>query len=482
MSLAPKVTGSVCEFSQTPPPVKPKPIVRRPSNQESPARIMSTVTINPTNSYHLKLSDKDSESSSVSDSCSPVASVTLRRGSVDRTAMENRSFVVTSENVDYSSNLKSRSSSAMESGTVNSPPMDGSYFMAKTDSMGRPFALHFEKGSKFGNTLPVLEDPMARNRSLSLPVVELEKDKKAGNETYSESSSVNGTKSLNGGLKFIPPFTLSAPRTVVSDGPSTTYVSTNSDVGSRQPVAANPGYRTGRPSYEASTSHLIRTIASHMRKDRQSALRSSTVGTTLLESKDGEHQRSHGSSDSFQQSESASTPDAQQVTDSPHPAKVRRPSHDNVKQATFSSEVSMFPNKPTYDEMVFTASFGAEVSAPDTTATTAPAKQGSPKPRRVSYLMATSGAGETSTPADQKVWGTAPQGRRAGKPTVWEGLSSTLQPVMVHVSSGMELCEDSNREEGVDIHPDEIAEDEVGFIAAYYFVSCRWFLIMWSCM
>ena len=83
--------------SQSPPPVKPKPVYRRLSSHDSPTSVMSIMTINPANSFHLKLSDKDSQSSAVYDRGIPTPSVTLRRGSVDRTAMENRSFVITSE-------------------------------------------------------------------------------------------------------------------------------------------------------------------------------------------------------------------------------------------------------------------------------------------------------------------------------------------------------------------------------------------------
>lgn len=427
---------------------------------------MSTVTISPANSYHLKMSDKTSQSTIALGSDMPASVVTLRRGSVDRTAMENRSFVVTSDSVDYNSNLKSRSSSALES-SVTSPRMDGSYFMAATDSTGRPLALRFEKGSKMGNTLTVLEDSRTKSRSHSLPVVELEgfEQRNRASSTISDLdkgssrnvANVYGSEDDRSSVS-IPPFMLSSPRTVVSDSPSTTYVNTNLDAaGSRQPVAADPGYKKAWSSREENTLYLIKTITSHMNKDRQGGLKSSTMGTTLLESKDAYPQRQTSSSGRWMPSDShTEIHDA----DSPHPAKVLRQSDEPVKQGGYSSQVSVFPNKPSFEEMTFTPTAGTSASEVESSQAN---KQGSPKPRRVSYLMATS-RGTPGSP-DQKIWATSPQGKKPPKSSVFQALSTMLPPVMVHVSSGMELCEDVNGEEGMDMPADE---DEVQYWLAKF--------------
>ena len=421
---------------------------------------MSTMTINPANSFHLKLSDRASQSSPVSDRGSPAPLVMLRRGSVDRAAMENRSFVVTSESMDYNSNLKSRSSSTLESSSVKAPHMDGSYFMAATDSTGRPLALRFDKGSKMGNTLTVLEDSWTKSRSHSLPVGEMQglEDRNRTASSVSDVEKVNSVKDRYGsndkehGSVSIPPFMLSAPRTVASDSPSTTYMKTSPDMGSRQPVATDPGYRKGRQSYEETTSYLIRTIASHMSKDRPAGLKSSTMGATLLESKEGQPHRQSGDNGRWS---SESNAEMYRDAESPHPAKVPRQSEDHMKQAAYSSQVSMYPNKPSLDEMTMTRTVGPMLSETESSQVN---KQGSPKPRRVSYLMATSRG--TSSPSDQKIWSTAPQSKKSAKSPLFEAFSTMLPPVMVHVSSGMELCEDMNEDEGMEIPASE-QEDEV---------------------
>lgn len=443
--------------------MKPKPAYRRRSSGETPGKVMSTVTISPANSYHLKMSDKTSQSATSLGSDTPSPAVTLRRGSVDRTAMENRSYVITSGNVDYNSNLKSRSSSALETGT-STPRMEGSYFMATTDSTGRSLALRFEKGSKVGNTLTVLEDSRIKSRSHSLPVVELqglEEQNRATNNSNDSSkrSSMNvadvyGPENDDRSSVSIP-FMLSSPRTVASDSPSTTYMNTNADVGSRQPVATDPNYKTTRPSQEEtpSKSYLIRTIASKMNKDRQGGLKSSTMGTTLLESKDAYPQWQSGDNGRWMPTDSNS--EMHKDADSPHPAKVPRQSDDPVKQDGYASKISIFPNKPSFEEINYTPTIGTSSSDAETSQAN---KQGSPKPRRVSYLMATS-RGMPSAP-DQKMWATAPQGKKPAKSSLFQALSTMLPPAMVHVSSGMELCEDVNGEEGMDIVSDE-REDEV---------------------
>ena len=409
------------------------------------------------------MSDKTSQSAVALGVDTPAPVVTLRRGSVDRTAMENRSFVITSDSVDYNSNLKSRSSSALESGSTSSRHMDGSYFMATTDSMGRPLALRFEKGSKVGNTLTVLEDSRTKNRSHSLPAAELQglEDRSRTSSNPLNVTDVYGTNDDPSSVS-IPPFMLSSPRTVASDSLSTTYMNTNPDVGSRQPVAADPGYKKAQASHEESTSYLIRKIASRMNKDRQGGLKSSTMGTTLLESKDVYSQRQSSSSERWVESESNTERNTD--SDSPHPAKVPRQSDNHIKQGGYSSQVSVFPNKPSFEEVTFAPTFGVSTSESDSSQAT---KQGSPKPRRVSYLMATS----HSTPAssDQKVWATAPQSKKPTKSSLFEALSTMLPPVMVHVSSGMELCEDVTGEEGMDIAVDE-QEDEV---LHYLYASLR---------
>ncbi|PFX24563.1 rho GTPase-activating protein 21-A-like isoform X2 [Stylophora pistillata] len=460
-SIPPSISVGSHEFtSQSPPPVKPKPAYRRLSSHDSPTRVMSTMTINPANSFYLKLSDKDSQSSAVHDRGSPSPSVTLRRGSVDRTAMENRSFVITSESAPYNNNLKSRSSSALESSSVKSPHMDGSYFMAATDSTGRPLALRFDKGSKMGNTLTVLEDSWTKSRSHSLPEGEMQnlEDQNRSPGGISELKKVNSvndkyaSNSKERGSLNIPPFMLSAPRTVASDSTSTTYMNTSLDMGSRQPVATDPGYRKSHPSHEETTSYLIRTIASHMNKNSPGGLKSSTVGATLLESKEGLPHRQSGDSGRWS---SQTNTEMQRDSQSPHPAKVPRQSEDHVKQAGYSSQLSVYRNNPPLDEMTVMRTVGHAVSEPDPSAAN---KQGSPKPRRVSYLMATSKGASSSSPSDQKIWSTAPQSK--GKSPLVEAFSNMLPPVMVHVSSGMELCEDVNGDEGMDIPASE-QEDEV---------------------
>ena len=409
------------------------------------------------------MSDKTSQSATAlggGDSEAPI--VTLRRGSVDRTAMENRSYVITSDSMDYNSNLKSRSSSALESAS-NYPRMEGSYFMAATDSSGRPLALRFEKGSKVGNTLTVLEDSR-KMRSHSLPVVELQGlgEQSRASHDISDSSkakSVNvadayGSENDDRSSVNIPPFMLSSPRTVASDSPSTTYLNTDADNGSRQPIATDPGYKKSRSSPEetSSKSYLIRTIASRMHKDRQEGLKSSTMGTTLLESKDVHPHWQSGGPGRWVPTDSSS--EMQKDSDSPHLAKVPRQSDDQAKQDRYSSQVSVNPNKP-FEELSFTPIIGSSSSEAENSQAN---KQGSPKPRRVSYLMATSRGMPHSS--DQKIWATSPQGKKPGKSSVFQALSTMLPPVMVHVSSGMELCEDVNGEEGMEIAVDE-HEDEV---------------------
>lgn len=382
---------------------------------------------------------------------------------MDRNAMENRSFVITSENVDYNSNLKSRSSSTLETSAINHPRMDGSYFMAATDSMGRPLALRFEKGSKIGNTLTVLEDSRTKGRSHSLTSVEL-KGLAERNRTSSTRSDVgrvssvslndrHTTNDMDHGSVNIPPFMLSAPRAVASDSPSTTYLNTSPDMGSRQPVASDPGYKKARSTNEESSTYLSRVIASNMMKDGlKGGLKSSTVGTTLLESKEEQPRRESGGSERWLPSDSSA--EMYKDSDSPHPAKVPRQNEDHVKQAAYSSQVSVFPNK-SFDEMSFTPTIGTTTSEGESSGVN---KQGSPKPRRVSYLMATS-RGTSSLP-DQKIWSTAPQGKKSGKSPLFDALSTMLPPVMVHVSSGMELCEDVNEDEGMEVSTNE-HEDEV---------------------
>ncbi|KAK2561195.1 Rho GTPase-activating protein 21 [Acropora cervicornis] len=422
LSVSSKISVSSQDISQS--PVNPKPAYRRRSSDETLNKVRSTVTINPSNSYHLRMSEKNSRSVSSLNSDTPSPAVTLRRGSVDRTAMEHRSYVISPDSADHNRNLKSRSSSALES-NASSPKMEGSYFMATTDSSGRPLALRFEKGSKVGNTLTVLEDLHTKSRSHSLPVgdnhgqVEQNRVSAPMRMNSRDAVDVDALENNSGpSMKTYPSFTLSSPSL------TTTYINTNADVGFRQPVAADPGFQKAWPTKEDSTprNYVIRAVNPHFNKDYQEGWKSSTTATTLLESKDP-HRHRHGNGrwtpvDSSRQ--------FYKDGDSLHPAKVSHQSEDSARRGAHASQISVFPSKSAFEEVSFSpsianASSEAELSQPN--------KQGSPKPRRVSYLMATSRA--NPTPRNQKVRSSSPQDQMSpGKSSVSQALSSLLPPVM----------------------------------------------------
>lgn len=455
LSVSSKISVSSQDISQS--PVNPKPAYRRRSSDETLNKVRSTVTINPSNSYHLRMSEKNSRSVSSLNSDTPSPAVTLRRGSVDRTAMEHRSYVISPDSADHNRNLKSRSSSALES-NASSSQMEGSYFMATTDSSGRPLALRFEKGSKVGNTLTVLEDLHTKSRSHSLPVGDnhgqVEQNRVSAPMRMNSRDAVDVDASENNSgpsMKTYPSFTLSSPSL------TTTYINTNADVGSRQPVAADPGFQKAWPTKEDSTprNYVIRAVNPHFNKDYQEGWKSSTAATTLLESKDPHHHR-HGNGrwtpvDSSRQ--------FYKDGDSLQPAKVSHQSEDSARRGAHASQISVFPSKPAFEEVSFSPSI---VSSSSEAELSQPNKQGSPKPRRVSYLMATSRANPTQR--NQKVRSNSPQDQMSpGKSSVSQALSTLLPPVMVHVSSGMELCEDANEGERMEIivspHEDEVFSD-----------------------
>lgn len=448
--MSSKISVSSQDISQS--PVNPKPTYRRRSSDETLNKVRSTVTINPSNSYHLRMSEKNSRSVTSLNSDTPSPAVTLRRGSVDRTAMEHRSYVISPDSADPNRNLKSRSSSSLES-NARSPQMEGSYFMATTDSSGRPLALRFEKGSKVGNTLTVLEDLRTKNRSHSLPIgdnhEQVERNRVSAPTRMNSRNAVDVDASDNNSgasVKTNPPFTLSSPSL------TTTYINTNADVGSRQPVAADPGFQKAWPTKEDSTprNYVIRAVNPHFNKDYQEGWKSSTTATTLLESKDPHHHWQSCGNGRWTPVDSSRQ--VHKDGDSLHPAKVSHQSEDSGRRDAHASQISVFPKKPSYEEVSFSPSIAnAELSQPN--------KQGSPKPRRVSYLMATSRA--NPTPRNQKVRTSSPQDQMSpGKSSVSQALSTLLPPVMVHVSSGMELCEDANEGERMEItvssHEDEV--------------------------
>lgn len=443
--MSSKISVSSQDISQS--PVNPKPAYRRRSSDETLGKVRSSVTINPSNSYHLRVSEKNSQSVTSLNDDTPSPAVTLRRGSVDRTAMEHRSYVITPDSADHNRNLKSRSSSALES-NASSPRMEGSFFVATTDSTGRPLALRFEKGSKVGNTLTVLEDLRSKSRSHSLPIGDNhdqgEHNRVSAPARVNSRTAVDvyGSENNSGGaVNTNPPFTLSSPSL------TTTYISTNADVGSRQPVAADPGFQKAWPTKEGTTpkTYVIRAVNPHFNKDYQEGLKSSTTGTTLLESKDP--QRHWQSCGNGRWTPVDSSRQFHKDGDSPHPAKVSHPSEDSARHDAHASQISVFPNKPSFEEVSFSPTNATATSAAEFSQLN---KQGSPKPRRVSYLMATSRA--TPTPLNQKVRTSSPQNQMStGKPSVSQALSTLLPPVMVHVSSGMELCEDANEGERMEI-------------------------------
>ena len=350
---------------------------------------------------------------------SSVSSVNFRRNSVDRVAQENRGFVVTgiSHSLDSNSNhLQRKAGPAAAAGVaLHSAPskMDGSYFVAATDSTGRARALHFENKTSPRSALSVPEGSKVRSRSLTTEPYGPEGryaaalDKKLSLSSRTDQISSHGANPLGAAGVGIPQFALSAPRTFSSDGLSTSYVSTNSDSGGRQPVASEAGSGRGRAAGDAAPG------PARPNQDRLLGLQSSTVGATLLESRPG-YSRVNGD-------RPPSPRTAPRSGDAP---QTSWPSDEPSAPGAFSSQMSMFPKKPSYEEVIFSQSETGEITAGH-------------KPRRISYLMATGGR-------------SPPHSRRAAPPAGGRELSrpadasaaAQLQPMMVHVSSGIELCED----------------------------------------
>ncbi|KXJ28295.1 rho GTPase-activating protein 21 [Exaiptasia diaphana] len=366
--------------------------------------ITSTMTIAPS-----QPSTNDSQSSaslmvSISD---PPDNVT-RRSSVDRHAQENRNYVVSNKYDEVNNNSDENKKS--NQGTKG--PGGGTFFFATTDYTGKPKALHFQRGTNL-DQLQVVDN--GKSRSKSLPSVEME-----GFQNWQERHKHNIPSQRNGPKMSMNESSLeininqpenkpvlSSSRVVASDSPSTVNVSTNSDFMSRQPIAREP---KRRPSTEESSSFLVKTISSHMNRERSpSALQSSTVGATLLES------QPTGNSDASQ------------------PINVQT---NQVSVYTNSSEqIQLSLSNETGDR------FGINKKQQTFEERRAQQAGTSPRQRRTSYLMATNAANRNSTKS--KPSGISYGGVVKKTPTLSSALSSTfMTPMMAHVSSGTDTPKD----------------------------------------
>lgn len=405
-----------------PPPTKPKPTDTFTSNT-SPS-ITSTVKIAPSHPSH---DTQNSASLMVNISDPPdevVPTVVTRRASVDRSAQENRNYHVVSNKYDEVNN---NSDESRKNSQGSRPPGGGTFFFATTDYTGKPKALHFQRGNNL-DQLEVVDQ--SKSRSKSLPCVEMEGFERWQEGHQQRSSTHSPQISINENSLEInisqsdskPPYVISSSRVVASDSLSTVNVSTNSEFMSRQPVAREP---KRRPSIEESSSFLVRTISSHINRERApGGFQSSTVGATLLESQP--------------------TGDI----DAPQPAKIPRQ----------TNQVSVYTNQNASEELQISISnesgdrFAVSRNQPTFEERRAQQAGTSPRHRRTSYLMATNAA---NSPTSKPVAST--QGNVDKKtPTLSSALSSTfMTPMMVHVSSGTEICQDTPKEEG------PMDEDEV---------------------
>ncbi|XP_031556486.1 uncharacterized protein LOC116293222 isoform X2 [Actinia tenebrosa] len=464
--VSPVISESPPSKSIHPPPTKTKP--NRDKTEQT--NVMSTITIasTPPSDSHLKnssltvnLSNKPVDT--------PAQPIVTRRSSIDKTAQGNRAYVVSSSNKE--DEMNNNSNSTVQKGTGshgshgNSPNQfgGGTYFFAATDSTGKPRALHFQRGSNVGDSLTVVE--RTKTRSRSLPAVEMEgiqswEERRRRQQNLSHQNgpqiSINqNSLQINIGepqgktpvSNGIPHYVVSSPRIVASDGPSTVNVSTNSEFMSRQPVAREPR----KTSNEESTSYLVRTIASHVNHDRSGGLQTSTMGATLLESRPEPMESIYSGSN------------VDEYSDGPHPPKHPRHSNSDNPPYVVSSEVSVFPNQANNEEIQLSISNESgdhfSISQNQLTFEDRRAKQEgtSPRQRRTSYLMATSASGKA--PVSKPL--SATHGIPKKTPTLSSALSSGfMTPMMVHVSSGTEICEDTPKGQGQGLPIDE-DDDEI---------------------
>jgi hypothetical protein len=147
-------------------------------------------------------------------------------------------------------------------------------------------------------------------------------------------------------------------------------------------------------------------------------------------------------------------------SDEPHPAKHPRHSDTAANHPyVVSNEVSVFPNQTTAEEIQLSIESGDHfsISRNQLTFEERRATQAgmSPRQRRTSYLMATNASGKA--PVAKPL--SATHGMVVKKtPTLSSALSSGfMTPMMVHVSSGTEICEDTPKGES------PMDEDEVWY-------------------
>lgn len=463
-------------ISESPPSTKPKPNHDRTEH----TNVMSTITIAPTqpSDSHLKNSSLTVNLSNKPDD-TPAQPIVTRRSSIDKQAQGNRAYVVSSSNKDDEMNNNSNGGSTVQKGGShgNSPNQfgGGTYFFAATDYTGKPRALHFQRGSNVGDSLTVVDKTKTRSRSL--PAVEMEgiqswEERRRRQQNLSHQNgpqiSINqNSLQINIGepqgkaptSNGIPQYVLSSQRIVASDGPSTVNVSTNSEFMSRQPVAREPVTR--KTSNEESSSYLVRTIASHVNHDRSGGLQSSTMGATLLESRpEPMETMSSGSK-------------MEGYSDGPHPPK--HPRHSDNSPYVVSSEVSVFPNQANTEEIQVSISsesgdhFSISRNQPNFEDGRAMQAGTSPRQRRTSYLMATNASGKAPVSNNKPSSGT--QGIVKKTPTLSSALSSGfMTPMMVHVSSGTEICEDTPKGQRLPMDDDD---DEVWYSEQYSYITLK---------
>lgn len=387
------------------------------SETANPPSITTTMTIAPSHPS----TNESSASLMVSISDPPDDVPVTRRSSVDRHAQENRNYVVSNKYDDVNNNSDENN----KSNQTNKGPGGGTFFFATTDYTGKPKALHFQRGTNL-DQLQVVDH--SKSRSKSLPTGEMEGFQSwQDRRKHSTQSQHNGPQiSINESSLEIninqPEHkpVISSSRVVASDSPSTVNVSTNSEFMSRQPVAREP---KSRPSTEESSSFLVKTISSHMNRERgPSGLQSSTVSATLLESQPTGN------------------------TDTTQPIKVQ--SNQIYTNQNPSEQIQLSLSNETGDRFGKNQLTFAERRAAQQADT-------SPRQRRTSYLMATNAANRNSS----KPKGISYGGVVKKTPTLSSALSSTfMTPMMAHVSSGTDTPKDD----------EPMDEDEVRLDVFYY--------------
>lgn len=451
------------------------------SSNESQGRVTSTITFStsqgtempkPNSMVYLKLSesslspfvgDKGTESNPTSANLTPP--VVTRRNSVGREShRENRAFVVTSSDSFEAAEDDYPKEGNLPEQNSNANPLGGSYFFAATDHTGKPIALHVEKGSSFqGDKLQVVEPARTKARSHSLPAVEMEDFQKRfhfkeGSKCKTEATIAMNQNSdpkfqlgsemaavhldLNANTsKVIPPFMLSTPRT--SDSLSTSNVLTDAESGSRQPVAIH------RPGIKESTSILSKALETHVHNQhQQSHFKSTTFGSTLLESKpqpefsvDQEVKTVVKTKSDAEATLSVTTNDTTPTTIS----SIIIPSKHNYQEVT--SSFALYPNEKGEIAMVDSHKDSVDILH----------DQELPS-RRISYLMATQSGSATKAPnlLGPKLWSSAK------KPHLAAALSSTLfQPVMVQTPQGDDMPQSSTGNNSGEEPMECMEEDEV---------------------